>query len=275
MEATLLWLTAVHLGSGILCGGQSEPHPLLYLLNWNFGQHLLRGEGGTHYKDLCPLIRSLPSYDSRNDTFTGNIREEVEPTRQETQSPRSPSMLTHNTLVWGDRMPNPSRNPTNASARIEEVQDRAEDGIITGKPLTEEPKKLESSSSSLSDALPTFNPDHASPRVSGGFSSVWSLLSGNANSPSQGAKMPLLRRCSSFFRRVRPRPINSNIPIQITLHLTTYFSWLMSQELLTPASATTMINAINSLQDTVVHLERVVSTPIPFAYQIHLRLSVW
>ncbi len=88
-------------------------------------------------------------------------------------------------------------------------------------------------------------------------------------------EMPPVRRRSMLFRKLRPDPVDTNVPIQISLHLSTYFAWLMSEGLLTPASATTMINAIGSLQDTVANLERVLTTPIPFAYQVHLRLSLW
>ena len=60
-----------------------------------------------------------------------------------------------------------------------------------------------------------------------------------------------------------------------SLFLTTYFASLMRQGLLTPASATAMNNAITTLQDTVVNLERIKNTPLPFAYQAHLRISLW
>lgn len=89
-------------------------------------------------------------------------------------------------------------------------------------------------------------------------------------------ELPTSARGRSFTgKKIRPEAADSNVPVEIALFLTTYFSSLMRQGLLTPASATAMNNAITSLQDTVVNLERIKNTPLPFAYQAHLRISLW
>lgn len=76
-------------------------------------------------------------------------------------------------------------------------------------------------------------------------------------------------------KKIRPEAADSNVPVEIALFLMTYYASLMKQGLLTPASATAMNNAIASLQDTVINLERIKNTPLPFAYQAHLRMSLW
>ena len=76
-------------------------------------------------------------------------------------------------------------------------------------------------------------------------------------------------------KKIKPELADSNVPVEIALFLNTYFASLMRQGLLTPASATAMNNAITTLQDTVVNLERIKNTPLPFAYQAHLRISLW
>lgn len=83
------------------------------------------------------------------------------------------------------------------------------------------------------------------------------------------------RRRTFTGKKIRPEAADSNVPVEIALFLSTYFAWLMRQGLLTPASATAMNNAITVLQDTVVNLERIKNTPLPFAYQAHLRISLW
>ena len=50
---------------------------------------------------------------------------------------------------------------------------------------------------------------------------------------------------------------------------------LMRSNLLQPAVATGMSNTLSLFQDTVAHLERICNTPLPFAYQAHLRMSLW
>lgn len=76
-------------------------------------------------------------------------------------------------------------------------------------------------------------------------------------------------------RKIRPTMADSNVPVEITLFLSTYFASLMRRGLLQPASATSMVNGISALQDILANLERIKSTPLPFAYQAHLRISLW
>ena len=76
-------------------------------------------------------------------------------------------------------------------------------------------------------------------------------------------------------KRIKPHAVDSNVPMELTLFLTTYYASLMRQGLLVPASATAMVNNIASLQDTATNLERIKNTPLPFAYQAHLRISLW
>ncbi len=76
-------------------------------------------------------------------------------------------------------------------------------------------------------------------------------------------------------RKIRPRVADSNVPMEILLFISSYFMSLMKRKQLTPASATAMNNAIVSLQDALANLERIKDTPLPFAYQAHLRMSVW
>jgi len=49
----------------------------------------------------------------------------------------------------------------------------------------------------------------------------------------------------------------------------------MRNGLLTPALATGVTANLTSLQDTLSNLERICNTPLPFAYQAHLRMSLW
>ena len=44
---------------------------------------------------------------------------------------------------------------------------------------------------------------------------------------------------------------------------------------LQPPTVTAMMNNIGVLQDSLSNLERVRNTPLPFAYQAHLRMSLW
>jgi predicted membrane chloride channel (bestrophin family) len=65
------------------------------------------------------------------------------------------------------------------------------------------------------------------------------------------------------------------VPLEITLFLSTYLAWLQRNGLLSPAIATALTVNIASLQDTMANLDRIRTTPIPFAYQAHLRMTMW
>ena len=69
-------------------------------------------------------------------------------------------------------------------------------------------------------------------------------------------------------------PVRSSI-IASTLSYLMVISGCMSNGLLQPAIATGVTANLTSLQDTLSHLERVCNTPLPFAYQVHLRMSLW
>jgi len=54
-----------------------------------------------------------------------------------------------------------------------------------------------------------------------------------------------------------------------------FLAGLMKNDLLKPALATGITNTLIAFQDTVGNLERICNTPLPFAYQAHLRMSLW
>lgn len=69
--------------------------------------------------------------------------------------------------------------------------------------------------------------------------------------------------------------VESNVPLEIILFLSSYLAWLLKKNLLTPALATGITNNIGTLQECSVNLQRIRNTPLPFAYQAHLRMSLW
>ena len=68
---------------------------------------------------------------------------------------------------------------------------------------------------------------------------------------------------------------HSNVPLEITLFLSNYVAWLLKNKRIEPTVASAFIGALSALQDTVTNLDRIRNTPLPFAYQVHLRVSLW
>lgn len=76
-------------------------------------------------------------------------------------------------------------------------------------------------------------------------------------------------------RKIKPSFAESNVPLEITIYLNSYLGYLLRNGYLQPALATGLMNNIASLQDTLSNLDRIGNTPLPFAYQAHLRMSLW
>lgn len=78
-----------------------------------------------------------------------------------------------------------------------------------------------------------------------------------------------------YLRRRKNEKMDSNVPLQIMLHITSYNAFLLKNSLLAPPAGTALTNTIAALQDAVSGLDRVKGTPLPFAYQAHLRMTLW
>ena len=57
--------------------------------------------------------------------------------------------------------------------------------------------------------------------------------------------------------------------------LLSYFTDIMRSGVLQPCIAAGIVSNIGALQDTLTNLGRIANTPLPFAYQMHLRMSLW
>ncbi|KDQ08142.1 hypothetical protein BOTBODRAFT_191914 [Botryobasidium botryosum FD-172 SS1] len=76
------------------------------------------------------------------------------------------------------------------------------------------------------------------------------------------------------FLKEDPKP-KDNIPLELCLFLHSYYAVLMDREFLAPSICSGFYAALANLQECVLSLERIKSTPLPFAYQAHLQLATW
>jgi len=63
-----------------------------------------------------------------------------------------------------------------------------------------------------------------------------------------------------------------NIPLEISLYLGSYVSALQSRKVVDAPTTTVLLATITQLVDALTGLERILTTPIPFSYSIHLWL---
>ncbi|RKP06960.1 Bestrophin/UPF0187, partial [Thamnocephalis sphaerospora] len=67
----------------------------------------------------------------------------------------------------------------------------------------------------------------------------------------------------------------SNLPLEISIYLTSYIHHQKINANIDPGQFTIMSNALSALVDCLTGFERILRTPIPLAYSIHLAQSVW
>ncbi|TCD62726.1 hypothetical protein EIP91_006524 [Steccherinum ochraceum] len=243
-------------------------------------KHLLRGEGGVYYADLYPLISCLPRFTSPKHTS----EEDMMPLWKASEMDHTMHQTIRSQSFRGDTLSSVLERAQSDPALLKEknIGSELSDSEVgwlnsmrgrSGKKF--DPERALAIIPSEHPLRPARNPPKASLydylpflRI---LRPVWRPITrrlGRHDDPDG-------QRRTFTGRKIRPQLADSNVPIEITLFLTTYFSMLLKAGQLQPASATTMVNAISALQDTVTNLERIKNTPLPFAYQAHLRVSLW
>ncbi|TEB31878.1 UPF0187-domain-containing protein [Coprinellus micaceus] len=224
-------------------------------------KHFLRGEQGVYYEDLYPLISFLPKYANGINDPTDCL----------------PLWHSHEHEQQPIRSHVDNLNNDDEKGRRHE---RGEPTLVEGKPDSR------SSSRVGKKRKDNFDPEAALPDVE---SEVPLKPARNPPETSIFDFIPLLRffrwvvrvilkRATpgeSRHRKARHVNVESNVPLEITLFLNNYTAFLMRSGLVQPAIATALQGNLAILQDTLSNLERICNTPLPFAYQAHLRMSLW
>lgn len=227
---------------------------------------MLRDEPGIYYEDLYPLIAFLPRYAYPSD---GTDPNDLLPLWQ----------ASHNKNVAP--LKRVETRTSSLMTTLDDVDERT--WSISYKPRGYHeffPEKV----------LPVVYADHP--------------LRPSRLPPSTGFfdYFPILRPIKRIVRRFRPKKVetdedetfiesrsrdydyvirkkmdspDSNVPLQIMLYITSYNAFLQHSGLLSAPGGAALTNTINALQDAIWGLERIKSTPLPFAYQAHLRMTVW
>ena len=76
-------------------------------------------------------------------------------------------------------------------------------------------------------------------------------------------------------RKMKDSSLDSNVPLEIMLYISSYNAFLLKNNLLSPPAGTVFTGYVGSLQDAISGLDRIKTTPLPFAYQAHLRMTLW
>ncbi|KAJ3504923.1 hypothetical protein NLJ89_g7684 [Agrocybe chaxingu] len=224
-------------------------------------KHLLRGEQGVYYEDLYPLTIFPTSLRKRIFWKNGRRRKASgRKTRRSRTNGRHMRTTTEKTMVasssssdTGGRGPMPG-GPYHRRTRM----DTFDPETVLPEIGSDQPLKPARNPPDLTiyDYLPFL-------RL---FRWIWRVVTLQKLNSGETKKKR---------RKAYAEIVESHIPLEITLVLSNYSAWLMKKGLLQPAIATAVTNTLLVFQDSVSNLERICNTPLPFAYQAHLRMSLW
>jgi len=202
-------------------------------------KHFLRDEPGVYYEDLYPLISFLPRYASG----PSGKNDELLPLWQEVDNGHH-HHITHAVSQYNAGTSSSSSSTRSSSSDLEK-----------GIPISTPPLK------------PARNPPHTTVFDFFPILKIFRWLEHAILRKTQPKGRGKNRRLYEY--------VESHIPLEIVLVLSNYTAWLMRKGLVQPAIATSFTANITSLSDTLSNLERICNTPLPFAYQAHLRVSIW
>lgn len=237
-------------------------------------KHFLRSEPGIYYEDLYPLISFLPRYGSSNPGAHGaddmlplwHASEEDNHKFEHSADSGRPSphsMPTQATVVGSISEKSVSMFPTLSKKKGMAALNDPEVGYL---PSVYVHRPLRPARNPPSQGILDYLPFLRFFRWIGG---------GMVNRAQDAAALVGVSQRSTLGRKRKVPLQDSNVPVEICMYLLSYSNYLVKTGLIPAPIFATLANNLTGLQDALSNLERIRSTPLPFAYQAHLRMSLW
>ncbi|CAE7094371.1 unnamed protein product [Rhizoctonia solani] len=226
-------------------------------------KHYLRGEEGIYYEDLYHLVKFLPAYSlpagMPNQRVKSRTSAEIVEDSSQERGSWGGSTSTHLPTINKE-----GSTPIRRSGATEkDVSSPTSPGFGRGSTARRSGTTYRRTRGPHGDVdlAPASNP----PKW--GAFDVWplSLLvkvltqKGKSVSGKKAAK-----------ERAKQHVISHNVPLEITLYLSSYISALQQRKVVDVPTINTLLLGLNQLVDSLSGLERILTTPIPFSYGVHL-----
>jgi putative membrane protein len=238
-------------------------------------KHLLRSEPGVYYEDLYPLVCMLPRFAAPEGALVNES--DMMPMWHASELTLDPSLKKTNRAAL-------SRNPSTSNLpQLRAGSPRSNDDAVTEKAGWFGSKRSASKVFDPEAVLPVFGSDRPlkparNPPQSRlydyfPFLRLFTAASGHIKRAVDDDYATT--KAGRALHRKYVNDVESNVPLEICLFLSSYHSWLFSKGHLTPAIGSAISACITQLQDAAMNLQRIKNTPLPFAYQAHLRMSLY
>lgn len=252
-------------------------------------KHYLRGEEGIYYEDLYHTTKFLPTYalptgmPSNVDLATELVSPKSMTFRhQQAAVQRRSSVLTRRESFAGapavrsagltpvsesaPHLPLPATSPGEAGEKSEKVE------FLDLPPPPRAPDSAASTNErrtkdSLADGDGFLLPSRSPPRYSYFDLFPFSLL---VKFLTKRGKEVKGKKGARLRAKLRTQSSTHNLPLEISLYMSSYIAALQSRKAVDAPTTTNLLAAVNQLVDALTGLERILTTPIPFSYSVHL-----
>ncbi|KAH9476018.1 UPF0187 protein [Psilocybe cubensis] len=261
-------------------------------------KHYLRGEDGIYYQDLYYLVKFLPAYAlpaglPASPTDKSVFSEDISLPSPQTPAPNSfSSPISENAYPNGLTAANPGRQPTITIAPMPSVLHQRNTNTATSPtslppPVSIGPAGKRSSyySGGVTSPVSTYlqkekeriilsqhdesylMPAHMPPKYSVFDIFPFSLLVKWLTEKGKDVKG---KKGARIRAKLRNEAISHNLPLELSLYLSSYIASLQNRKICDVPTTNTLLFSLNQLVDSLTGLERILTTPIPFSYSIHL-----
>ncbi|KAJ6629360.1 Bestrophin, RFP-TM, chloride channel-domain-containing protein [Mycena sp. CBHHK59/15] len=226
-------------------------------------KHYLRGEDGIYYQDLYYLVKFLPAY-----VLPAGIPSNADLTAETTG-------LSPTDGHQGRRVSDASATRPSLGNQSSFLYQRAVSAMGSIKSLRSirspgpgEPQKIILSRMDESFLMPGSMPPKYHLFDLFPFSLLVRCLTkrGKSVKGKKAARM----RAKMLMEKNGMGAGSHNLPLEISLYLSSYIAALQKRKQMDVPTTNTLLASLNQLVDALTGLERILTTPIPFSYSIHL-----
>lgn len=258
-------------------------------------KHYLRGEDGIYYRDLYYLVKFLPAYQlpagmpSAADLLQSeaelNSKASFESDLQygndlSSEGPR-PSFATQ---ASGLHHRNTPSSPAILPQHVNDVSPNTPRGLTINpdegkhvgfsnlmspryipsrRSVYEKDRFILNKTEEESDLLPAYMPPKYSYFDLFPFSLLVKFL-------TEKGKDVRGKKAAKWRARLRNQAVSHNLPLEISLYISSYVAKIQHDKFCDVPTNNNLIMSLNQLVDSLTGLERILTTPIPFSYAIHL-----
>lgn len=252
-------------------------------------KHYLRGEEGIFYEDLYHTTKFLPSYalptglPSNADlatelgspkSMTFRHQQAAAMQRRSAERPRPSFTGSANQRRGAESIPSESTNhlpiPTTSPGEAGEKSEKVE--FLDLPPPPRSPNSVPSANGrrakdSLAEGDGFLFPARNPPRYSYFDLFPFSLL---VKFLTKRGKEVKGKKGARLRARLQHHSGTHNLPLEISLYLSSYIAALQNRKAVDATTISNLLATVSLLVDALTGLERILTTPIPFSYSVHL-----